>query len=173
MSESTTAASARRKKTLVPRRITVPGNFRRGCDDFNSGKFFECHESFEDIWQQERGEVRELYKGLIQVAAAYVHISRGNFAGAERLLRTGLGYLRPFRAGGAMGFDVERISRAVETARDDVVALGTARMAEFDLALRPEYSFDESLLSAEAVRWGAWGFDTWGRSLEMEIVVAE
>ncbi|MFN8617368.1 MAG: DUF309 domain-containing protein [Dehalococcoidia bacterium] len=43
----------RRKKQLVRKSITVPGNFRLGCDEFNSGLFFECHERFEEIWQLE------------------------------------------------------------------------------------------------------------------------
>jgi hypothetical protein len=173
VTELPTSAPARRKKSLVRKRITVPGNLRRGCDDFNRGKFFECHESFEDIWQQEQGRVRDLYKGLIQVAAAFVHITRGNFAGAERLLRTGLGYLQPYRADGAMGFDVDGVCRATEAAHREVLALGPGGLASFDFALTPNYQFDEQLLACEAVRWGAWGFDGSGGALEMEIVVAE
>ena len=173
MRELNTSAPARRKKTLVRKLITVPGNFRRGCDDFNGGRFFDCHESFEEIWQQEQGGVRGLYKGLIQVAAAFVHITRSNFAGADRLLRTGLGYMQPYRVEGAMGFDVDSICRAAEAAHREVLALGPAGLKAFDLGLRPEYAFDELLLPLEAVRWGAWGFDAGGRALEMEIVVAE
>ena len=173
MGDLTTSGPARRKKALVRKTITVPGNFRQGCDEFNSGRFFESHESFEEIWQEEHGRVRNLYKGLIQVAAAFVHISRGNFVGADRLLRTGVGYLQPYRAEGAMGFEVEGICRAAEAARGEVLAHGPAGLAAFDFALRPTYAFDERRLPAEAVRWGAWGFDSDGRALAMEITVAE
>jgi hypothetical protein len=173
MGDLTTSKPARRKKTLVRKVITVPGNVRRGCDEFNSGKFFECHESFEEIWQEEQGGVRDLYKGLIQVAAAFVHITRSNFVGADRLLRTGVGYMRQYRVEGAMGFDVEGICRAAEAAHREVLALGPAGLAAFNLALRPTYAFDERLLPSEAVRWEAWGFDSAGRALEMDIVVAE
>ncbi|MGH2632791.1 MAG: DUF309 domain-containing protein, partial [Tepidiformaceae bacterium] len=56
----------RRKKELVYKYITVPGNLAQACNEFNTGHFFECHESIEEIWQQEAGDVRDLYKGLIQ-----------------------------------------------------------------------------------------------------------
>src|ERR1044071_8631319 len=123
---------ARRQKRLVHKTITVPGNFRQACAEFNSGKFFECHETFEEVWQEETGEVRDLYKGLIQVAAAFVHLQRRNHFGAERLLRTALGYRAPCRARSAMGFDAEAICRDVEDAYGRVVELGKERISDFD-----------------------------------------
>jgi hypothetical protein len=164
---------ARRQRQLVHKTITVPGNLRRACDEFNSGKFFECHETFEEIWQEEAGEVRDLYKGLIQIAAAFVHIARGNHFGAERLTRTALRYLAPYRAAGAMGFDVEAICRDAEDAQLRIASLGKERIGEFDVARRPLYAFDEAALAAEAVRWQAWGFDSEGRALPQEIAVVE
>ena len=163
----------RRKKQLVYKTITVPGNFRTACDQFNSGQFFECHESLEEIWQQEQGDVRDLYKGLIQVAAAFVHISRCNFVGADRLCRTALSYLEKYRAEGAMGFDVDGISRDTADAHARVLALGRGHMDQFDLSRRPLYAFDAAALPAEAVRWQAWGFDKDGVSIPMEIAVVE
>lgn len=168
-----TSSSPRPKRRLVTKTVTVPGNFRRACDEFNSGRFFECHETLEELWQQERGGVRDLYKGLIQVAAGFVHIKRPNHFGADRLTRTALGYLAPYRATGAMGFDVEAIARGVEAVNRRVNELGRARIGEYDLALRPVYAFDEALLPAEARRWRAWGFDEAGEALPMEITVVE
>jgi uncharacterized protein len=162
-----------RKKQLVYKTVTVSGNFRRACDEFNSGRFFECHESFEEIWQEEQGDVRDLYKGLIQVAAAFVHISRRNYIGANRLCRTALAYLQKYRAEGAMGFDVERIWHDTADAHERVLALGRERMDEFDLARRPFYAFDAARLPAEAVRWQAWGFDIDGISVPKEIAVVQ
>lgn len=162
---------ARRERFLIHKTITVPENFRISCDQFNAGLFFESHESFEEIWQEEQGEVRDLYKGLIQIAAAFVHLSRGNYTGAERLTRTALGYLQPYRAEGAMGFDVETICRDAEDAYARLASLGPERITQFDLARRPFYACDERQLAAEAVRWQAWGFDADGKAMEMEIAV--
>lgn len=169
----TDPAPARRERTLVYKTITVPGNLQIACDQMNSGRYFDCHETLEEIWQEEQGAVRDLYKGLIQVAAAFVHVGRNNHFGANRLLTTALGYLAPYRAEGAMGFDVERISREAEAALAAVDFLGKGRVEELDLRLAPHYEFDASAVPAEAQRWGAWGFDRDGVSAEMEIAVIE
>jgi hypothetical protein len=166
-------SSPRRKKQLVQKVITVPGNLRLGCDEFNSGLFYECHERFEEIWQQERGPVRDLYKGLIQIAAGFVHLSRLNFTGAERLLRTGRGYLSPYRGGGAMGFDVDQITSAAEAVHTRLLECGPGRVAEVDLTARPVFEFDAQRLPQEALRWHAWGFDDSGMAVPMTIVIAE
>jgi uncharacterized protein len=163
----------RRKKQLVRKVITVPGNLMLGCDEFNAGLFYECHERFEEIWQQEQGPVRDLYKGLIQIAACFVHLSRANFTGAERLLRTGIGYLAPYRPEGAMGFDVERIVSDAEDVYHRLIELGAVKVDELDLSVRPVYEFRAAKLPEEALRWRAWGFDERGAALPMTIVIAE
>jgi hypothetical protein len=162
-----------RKKQLVQKRITVPGNLARACAEFNTGLFYECHESLEEIWQEERGPIRDLYKGLIQVAAAFVHVSRGNYVGAERLSRTALGYLAPYRPGGALGFDVEQICRDTEDVHARIQSLGPDRLGEFEIARRPFYRFDSAMLATEARRWRAWGFDEAGAPEVRTITVAE
>jgi uncharacterized protein len=165
-------APAHRKKQLVTKRMTVPANFASACRDFNAGRFFDAHEWIEEIWQFEHGPVRELYKGLIQIAAGFVHISRANAAGADRLLSTAIAHLAPYRPLGAMGWDVERIASDTEEGLRRVRDLSPARLAEFDLARRPLFEFDPALLPAEARRWNAWGFDPGGNVEEMEITVA-
>ena len=44
--------------------------FREGIDLFNRGDFFEAHEVLEEIWRSDRPEPRDLFQGIIQVAAA-------------------------------------------------------------------------------------------------------
>lgn len=157
----------------VTKIITVPGNLRRACAEFNGGQFFECHESLEEIWQEEQGDVRDLYKGLIQIAAAFVHVTRDNYRGADRLLTTGLRYLGPYRDGGAMGFDVEAICRDAERAHLRLREAGPGRAEELYPGYEPTYAVDEAALPREAVRWDAWGFDREGHALAMEIAVVE
>jgi hypothetical protein len=169
----TDPAPTRRERTLVYKTITVPGNLRIACDQMNSGQYFDCHETLEEIWQEEQGPVRDLYKGLIQVAAAFVHVGRNNHFGANRLLTTALGYLAPYRGDGAMGFDVGRICREAEAALATVDSLGKGRVDELDRGLAPYYEFDAAAVPGEAQRWGAWGFDRDGAPQEMEIAVIE
>lgn len=165
--------SPRRQRRLVTKTITVPGNLQKACDEFNGGLYFECHETLEEIWQEEQGEVRDCYKGLIQLAAGFLHITRNNYVGANRLLRTGVGYLQPYRASGAMGFDIDAICRAAEGCHRRVQTLGPGRLAELDPGGAPVYAVADSELSAEAIRWQAWGFDRAGVALPMEITVIE
>lgn len=169
------ASPERRPRQLTTKTVTVPGNLTRACAEFNAGQFFECHETLEELWQEETGEVRDLYKGLIQVAAAYVHVSRGNATGALRLFATALAYLRPYRPGGAMGFDVEGVCGVCERARATVAIFGPGRHVDLDVSAVPvpTYWCDLALLPAEARRWSAWGFDAEGQAREMEITVVE
>jgi len=163
----------RRRKQLVTKVVTVPSNLERACKEFNAGLFYEAHESIEELWQMERGPIRDLYKGLIQLAAAFVHLSRGKYIGAERLLRTALGYLGPYRAQGEMGFDVEAICTDAEDVYRRLIEAGPDGVGRLDLAVRPLYVFDAESLRKAAISASAWGFDDRGNAVPMTITVAE
>lgn len=76
--------------------------FEQGIEEFNTGFFFECHETLEDLWTGIRGPTRDFYQGLIQIAVALYHLTRGNLAGARSLFQRGLTRLDkyPARFGG-------------------------------------------------------------------------
>jgi uncharacterized protein len=59
--------------------------YELGIDLFNEGRFFECHEAWEEIWKRSDGEVKIFYQGLIQAAVAILHAQRGNLEGARSL----------------------------------------------------------------------------------------
>lgn len=161
------------KKQFVTRVLVVPKALDRFCEDFNDGRFYESHEHLEEVWQFERGPIRDLYKGLIQAAAAYVHLERGGYPGAVRLLTTALAYLGPYREPeGAMGFDVDGIARELDAARTELLRLGPTNVSQFPLGLRPRLTYNRNLLAREARRWKAWGFDEEGRALAMEVTLA-
>jgi uncharacterized protein len=44
--------------------------FQEGIELFNRGEFFRAHEAWEEIWRSTTPEPRELFQGLVQVAAA-------------------------------------------------------------------------------------------------------
>lgn len=53
-----------------------------------AGDYFGAHEAWETAWKQARGSGdEELFKGLSQMGAGYVHLRRGNAHGAQTLLR--------------------------------------------------------------------------------------
>jgi predicted metal-dependent hydrolase len=59
--------------------------YEHGIDLFNQGRFFECHEAWEEIWKRSDGELKLFYQGLIQAAVAILHAQRGNLEGARSL----------------------------------------------------------------------------------------
>lgn len=60
--------------------------YLEGIKLFNSEAFFEAHEVLEDVWRAAPEEQRKFLQGLIQVAVALHHHSRGNLIGAKSLL---------------------------------------------------------------------------------------
>lgn len=97
----------------------------KGIAEFNQGLYFECHETLEEIWLEERGEDRLFYQGLIQVAAGFFKWEQGVAAGAIKLWRAGLekldGYPEIYRTVDLAGFvrAVKRDLTEVEAACRD------------------------------------------------------
>ncbi len=59
---------------------------------FNHGRFFEAHEVLEDLWLADRkGPDGSFYKGLIQLAGAFVHLEKKRPSPASALFRLALG----------------------------------------------------------------------------------
>ena len=65
---------------------------------FNGRKFFEAHEVLEAVWLKAEGHRKTLLDGLIQIAAAFHHHTRGNPAGFHSLLEKGCSKLERFGA---------------------------------------------------------------------------
>ncbi len=63
---------------------------RRGAEEFNSGKFFECHDTLEEVWHGIRGTARDFLQGLIQISVGFYHVRNGNLRGGESQLDKGL-----------------------------------------------------------------------------------
>jgi uncharacterized protein len=70
--------------------------FRKGVALFNARKYFEAHEVWEELWLVEPEPEKTFLQGLIQVAAACLHDSRGNISGTQSLLAAGLAKLKRF-----------------------------------------------------------------------------
>jgi predicted metal-dependent hydrolase len=63
---------------------------------FNTKKFFKAHEVLEELWIESDGDEKDFYKGLIQCAAAFVHLERSNSRGAHKLLTRAMSHLQNF-----------------------------------------------------------------------------
>jgi hypothetical protein len=70
--------------------------FQKGLDAFNSGRFYDAHEEWEEVWLETSNPEKIFLQGLIQVAAAYHHYLRSNARGTRTLLREGTAKLNQF-----------------------------------------------------------------------------
>ena len=70
--------------------------FRRGLEAFNSGRFFDAHEHWEEVWLETLDPEKMFLQGLIQITAAFHHYSRSNRQGTRNLLQAGLTKIERF-----------------------------------------------------------------------------
>jgi len=94
--------------------------FRKGVEEFNAGRFFECHETLEDLWHGVRGEARDFFQGLIQVSVGLYHVDNGNLTGSRSQLEKGLhrlqGYASPY-----LGIALDEFRRQATTWLEEIV----------------------------------------------------
>jgi hypothetical protein len=87
--------------------------FRKGICEFNSGHYFDCHETLEAIWMTFDGTERELIQGLIQISVGYFHLSRNNQVGALKLFKRGLLRIDKY-PDKTLSIGVQELSQAVQ-----------------------------------------------------------
>jgi len=75
---------------------------------FNRQLHYEAHDVLEELWLQTRGPLHNYYKGLIQLAGAFVHLKNGKLDPAARLFRLCRGYLEPYGPS-SEGLDVREL----------------------------------------------------------------
>ena len=108
-----------------------------GIAQFNSGEYFEQHETLELLWRAERRDVRRLYQGILQIGVAFHHLRRRNHHGTVYMLTRGARYLAPF-APRCQGVDVEALLEDAAAVLTEVERLGPDRLADFDWQLPPK-----------------------------------
>lgn len=101
---------------------------------FNAGEYFEAHEALEDAWNAEKGRVRDLYRGILQIAVVYLHITRGNYNGAVKVYSRSQKWMRDW-PDLCRGIHVEELRRDAAAAINEVMRLGAEKMREFDRSL--------------------------------------
>lgn len=75
---------------------------------FASGEYFTCHEVLEELWRRTEGPLRDLYRGLIQIAVGLYHAQRGNDVGTRRVLARGLRRVQQY-PNGCLAIDIEAL----------------------------------------------------------------
>ena len=113
-----------------------PGQLLLAIRQFNAREWFECHETLEDLWIGEEGEVRSLFQGILQIAVALHHWRNGNYGGAVTLLNGGVKLLSQV-SDACLWVDVAQLISDANRMREALEELGKERMDALDSALIP------------------------------------
>jgi uncharacterized protein len=107
-------------------RLPVEENDRLGRELFRDRNYFGAHEAWETAWKQSRGSGdEELFKGLSQMGAGYVHLLRGNAHGAITLMRRAARRVATYPAG-TRGIETQHLAERLEADAAAVEAGGLA-----------------------------------------------
>ena len=112
----------------------------KGIEAYNKGDYFLAHEELETAWRDERGPVRDVYRGILQVGLAYYHIQRGNYNGAVKMFRRCKPWLAPF-PDNYRGIYVNQLRLDMQKAETELLLLGPERMQFFSPALMTRVTF--------------------------------
>ena len=120
----------------------------KGIAEFNSWRFYDCHETLEDVWREvgskgEEGTLADFYQGIIKIAAGFHHVLRDNHKGAVNLLSDASRLLERYRPV-TLGVDVEQLLQDVRPCLDRILELGPDRLREFDRGMIPQIARDNS-----------------------------
>lgn len=110
---------------------------------FNRSEFFAAHEALEDAWREEESEIRDLYRGILQIAVTYFHITRGNFAGALKVFKRSQKWLGKWPSI-CQGVNVTQLSRDANMAIIELQKLGKENISSFDTSLLLPIQFNHN-----------------------------
>jgi uncharacterized protein len=114
--------------------LPLPELAQKAIAEFNARDFWEQHETFEHVWKDEPGPIRQMYQGILQVGVAYLQIQRKNFVGARKLFQRARQYLGVL-PDVSQGVDIRQLRDDAQAAQEALEALGPERVAEFPDAL--------------------------------------
>ena len=106
----------------------------KGIEVYNAGDYFMAHEELELAWREERGPVRDVYRGILQVGLGYYHILRLNYRGAVKMFQRCHQWLDPFPSH-CRCVDLDQLRRDYLRAETELLRLGPERLAHFDRTL--------------------------------------
>ena len=107
-----------------------------GIDLYNAGHYWNAHVAWEEVWLESERGLRGFYQGLIQVSAAFVHVTRNRYPGGVKLLAEGIEKLEKYPAS-FMGVELGPLVEGARRARETLIELGEARIGDFDRSLIP------------------------------------
>ena len=123
--------------------MKVDERFKKGLELFNEGEYFECHEVIEELWLETdpKDECRDLYKGVIQAAAAIYQFERGILSGAIGLFETSVKYLEIYKPK-ALGLNVAQLVKDLKVCFESLEGWDLKKTVALNKKLIPKLDFD-------------------------------
>ncbi|MEO7720059.1 MAG: DUF309 domain-containing protein [Capsulimonas sp.] len=124
----------------------LPSAFYTSLEEFNTRQYYKCHETLELLWLADKGSVRQLYQGVLQIAVGCFHlVERQNWrgavnkidAGARRLEMTGVQNI-PAGEIGIYGVDWRMLLTDSDRLQAHLRDLGETQVHHADLSLLPQ-----------------------------------
>ena len=113
-----TAVGGRSVMTMTSKNRELNRDINRGVNLFNRAHFFDAHEVLEDVWRSvprdesrddpSRRHLRLHIQGMVQLAVAFHHESRGNRVGARSVLERAVRNLKGAESS-FPGLDLDRL----------------------------------------------------------------
>ncbi len=75
----------------------LPTSFWQGVQEFQSGQFYECHDTLEALWIEAQEPNKTFFQGILQIAVGCYHLGNQNGRGAVILLGEGIRRLSPYQ----------------------------------------------------------------------------
>ena len=112
-------------------------DFNEGIVLFNSCKFWESHEAWEEVWKRHPENSRIFFQGLIQVAAGLHQLRRNIYHGVEKHFRNALWKLEPFQPS-FLKINVKHLVDLVSEGLLELTRLGEKNLDNFNSRLIPK-----------------------------------
>jgi hypothetical protein len=122
------------RHTMLTCEQSPPGQMLLAIRQFNNREWYDCHETIEELWLGESGEMKDFLQGVLQIAVALHHWRNGNHGGAVSLLVSGSNYLKRV-SDVCLWVDVPALIADAEKVRIALEELGKERITELDPTL--------------------------------------
>ena len=113
---------------------------KKGIQEFNSGDYFECHETLEDVWMIEVGPDRPFYQGLLQLSVGCFHLLNRNYVGAASQWSKAYAKLIAF-GDQHLGVELKSLTKQILCCQETLAMVQGGQKREFDLSIIPHIQY--------------------------------
>ncbi len=124
--------------------------FEEGLVRFNQKEYYECHEVIEALWLEtpQSDPYRDLYKGVIQAAAALYQFDREILSGALSLYKTSRVYLNKYEPA-ALGLNVRSLIDQMDACFASLKKSDRREKIKLNPTLAPNLNFKQQISNQE------------------------